>query len=51
MLHVGQRIDRGICRGIAADGGLLLETDAGPLHCMAGSLTAPTDVWPGETTG
>lgn len=51
VLHVGQRIDRGICRGIAADGGLLLETDAGPLHCMAGSLTAPTDVWPGETNG
>lgn len=51
VLHVGQRIDRGICRGIAADGGLLLETDAGPLHCMAGSLTAPADVWPGETNG
>jgi BirA family biotin operon repressor/biotin-[acetyl-CoA-carboxylase] ligase len=48
VLHVGDRIVRGICRGIAADGGLLLETAAGPLHCLAGSLTAPADVWPGD---
>jgi len=48
-VYVGDRVHRGICRGIAADGGLLLDTAAGPLHCLAGSLTLPGDVWPGET--
>lgn len=51
VLHVGDRIDRGICRGIAADGALLLDTDAGPLHCLTGSLTAPADLWPGDAAG
>jgi BirA family biotin operon repressor/biotin-[acetyl-CoA-carboxylase] ligase len=50
-LHVGDRIDRGLCRGIAVDGGLLLDTAAGLLHCLAGSLTAPADVWPANADG
>lgn len=50
-LHVGGRIERGICRGIAADGGLLLATPAGVHHFLAGSLTAPADAWPGDTAG
>lgn len=37
----------GICRGIAEDGGLLLETAAGPVHLVSGSLTDPADVWRG----
>lgn len=50
-LHVGDRIERGVCRGIAVDGGLLLDTAAGPRHFLAGSLTAPADVWPGDAVG
>jgi len=50
-LHVGDRIDRGICRGIAVDGGLLLDTSAGLRHFLIGSLTAPADVWPGDAAG
>ncbi|MFM8891665.1 MAG: biotin--[acetyl-CoA-carboxylase] ligase [Planctomycetia bacterium] len=37
----------GICRGIAEDGGLLLDTVAGPVHVVSGSLTDPADVWRG----
>jgi BirA family biotin operon repressor/biotin-[acetyl-CoA-carboxylase] ligase len=36
---------RGVCRGIAADGGLVLDTDAGRRHVTCGSLTRPADVW------
>ncbi len=49
-LYVGDRIDRGICRGIAVDGGLLLDTSAGLKHCRAGSLTAAADVWSGAAS-
>ena len=51
VLHVGDRIERGTCRGIAADGSLLLDTSAGRRHFRAGSLTAPADVWPGNAAG
>lgn len=51
MLYVGDRIAHGLCRGIAIDGGLLLETAAGLQHFLAGSLTAPADVWPGDAAG
>jgi BirA family biotin operon repressor/biotin-[acetyl-CoA-carboxylase] ligase len=37
----------GICRGIAADGTLLLDTPAGRVHVTSGSLTNPADVWRG----
>jgi len=38
----------GICRGIAADGRLVLDTPAGRVHVTSGSLTHPSDVWRGE---
>lgn len=37
----------GICRGIAADGTLVLDTPAGRVHVTSGSLTHPADVWRG----
>jgi len=37
----------GICRGIAADGRLVLDTPAGRVHVTSGSLTHPADVWRG----
>lgn len=38
----------GICRGIGADGGLVLDTSAGLRRFITGSLTAPDDVWRAE---
>jgi BirA family biotin operon repressor/biotin-[acetyl-CoA-carboxylase] ligase len=38
----------GICRGITADGALVLDTSTGRLHVTSGSLTAPGDVWRGD---
>lgn len=38
----------GLCRGIAADGALLLDTPSGRLHVTSGSLTALGDVWRGD---
>jgi len=37
----------GICRGIAADGRLVVDTPAGRVHVTSGSLTHPADVWRG----
>jgi BirA family biotin operon repressor/biotin-[acetyl-CoA-carboxylase] ligase len=37
----------GICRGIAADGMLILDTSGGRVHVTSGSLTHPADVWRG----
>lgn len=36
---------RGMCRGIDADGGLVLDTGAGRVVITSGSLTDPRDVW------
>ena len=36
---------RGRCQGIASDGSLVLDTVAGRLHLLSGSLTDPADVW------
>jgi len=47
-VHVAGRIHEGICGGIAADGRLLLDTPAGSIAIVSGSLTPPEDVWPGE---
>ena len=44
-LHVGTERHTGRCHGIAVSGGLLLETAAGLREFVAGSLTAPEDVW------
>ncbi len=38
----------GICRGIAADGTLVLDTSSGRVHVTSGSLTHPADIWRGE---
>ena len=38
----------GLCRGIAADGTLVLDTSSGRVHVSSGSLTHPTDIWRGE---
>ena len=38
----------GICRGIAADGTLVLDTSSGRVHVTSGSLTQPADIWRGE---
>ena len=46
-LHLGGGTHRGTCRGIAADGALLLDTAEGPRAFTSGSLTAPHDVWHG----
>lgn len=35
----------GLCRGIDADGALLLDTGSGRMAITSGSLTAPDDVW------
>jgi len=40
----GRRL-RGRCQGIASDGSLVLDTVAGRLHLLSGSLTDPADVW------
>lgn len=47
-VHSAHGSRAGICRGIAADGGLVLDTPAGRLHVTSGSLTAPGDVWRGD---
>lgn len=39
---------RGMCRGIDADGALLLDTAAGRVAVVSGSLTDPVDVWRGD---
>jgi BirA family biotin operon repressor/biotin-[acetyl-CoA-carboxylase] ligase len=38
----------GLCRGIAADGTLVLDTSSGRVHVTSGSLTHPADVWRGD---
>ena len=37
----------GLCRGIAADGTLVLDTSSGRVHVTSGSLTHPADIWRG----
>ena len=41
-----ERIE-GICRGIAADGALVLDTPRGRVHVTSGSLTDPAEAWRG----
>jgi BirA family biotin operon repressor/biotin-[acetyl-CoA-carboxylase] ligase len=38
----------GLCRGIAADGTLVLDTSSGRVYVTSGSLTHPADIWRGE---
>lgn len=44
-VHRGGEVCRGVCRGIAPDGALVLDGPAGPRRIVSGSLTAPADVW------
>jgi biotin-(acetyl-CoA carboxylase) ligase len=46
-IHVGDTRHTGLCRGIADDGQLMLDTPDGPMQFASGSLTPPADVWPG----
>ncbi len=47
-VHVGGTAIEGVCRGIAADGRLVIDTGAGRELIASGSLTPPADVWRGE---
>jgi BirA family biotin operon repressor/biotin-[acetyl-CoA-carboxylase] ligase len=47
-IHVGAERQHGICRGIAADGALVLDTAAGRMRFASGSLTDPAAVWHGD---
>jgi len=46
-VHRGDARITGVCRGIAADGGLVIDTPAGRVHVTSGSLTDPAAVWRG----
>lgn len=43
----GRRLS-GTCLGIDADGALVVDTVAGPVHLVTGSLTDPSGVWRGD---
>ncbi len=47
VVYRGDEQLTGICRGIAADGTLVLDTATGRVHVSSGSLTHPADVWRG----
>jgi BirA family biotin operon repressor/biotin-[acetyl-CoA-carboxylase] ligase len=47
VFHGAERV-AGICRGIAADGSLMVDTPHGRRLFGSGSLTDPDHVWPGE---
>jgi BirA family biotin operon repressor/biotin-[acetyl-CoA-carboxylase] ligase len=47
-VYVGDVVQEGICRGIAADGGLVVETTTGPVVIRSGSLAAPGTEWRGD---
>lgn len=44
-VYRGDEKQTGLCRGIDADGALVLDTGSGRLAITSGSLTAPDDVW------
>lgn len=46
-IHVGVERHTGTCRGIDVSGALVLDTAAGPMSFVSGSLTDPADVWRG----
>jgi len=45
VLHAAGAEHGGICRGIAPDGALMIDTPAGPRRFLSGSLTPPEDIW------
>ena len=46
----GRRLS-GPCLGIDRDGALVIDSVAGPVHLVSGSLTDPADVWRGADGG
>jgi BirA family biotin operon repressor/biotin-[acetyl-CoA-carboxylase] ligase len=48
-VHAGDTRLVGTCRGIAADGRLIVDTPAGRQFVASGSLTPPAEIWRGET--
>jgi BirA family biotin operon repressor/biotin-[acetyl-CoA-carboxylase] ligase len=50
-LHVGSESHTGVCRGIAADGGLVIDTATGRKTFTTGSLTPPGSEWREEAAG
>lgn len=48
-VHVAGGVVAGICRGIADDGSLVVDTESGRVRLASGSLTAPDDVWRAAT--
>jgi len=50
-VHAGDLVHAGVCRGIAADGGLVIDTDTGRVVVRSGSLTPPGAEWRGEAAG
>lgn len=44
-VYRGDEKQTGLCRGIDADGALLLDTGVGRIAITSGSLTAPEDIW------
>lgn len=50
-VHSADGVQAGTCRGIAADGSLVLDTAAGRVLLCSGSLTPPGDEWRGDAAG
>ena len=50
-VHSPTGVHAGTCRGIAADGALVLDTEAGLVLLRSGSLTPPGDEWRGDAAG
>lgn len=47
-VHVADQVHEGTCSGIAPDGRLVIDTPAGRMRFVSGSLTPPAEVWRGE---
>lgn len=47
-IHAGDGRHSGVCRGIATDGALLIDTAAGRQRFVSGSLSDPADAWRGD---
>jgi BirA family biotin operon repressor/biotin-[acetyl-CoA-carboxylase] ligase len=50
-IHVGTESHRGVCRGIASNGGLVIDTPAGRKTFTTGSLTPPGAEWHDAASG
>ncbi len=48
-VYAGDQVHEGTCRGIAADGGLVVEAAAGTVVIRSGSLAVPGTEWRGDS--